>query len=85
MVNDINLTAEEREALDKFGLGSILDDNIVTEDELNLLRGMKKIIPTLRDELNRATQAGIDIGTRKTDLATAEQRVDDILRLYDTK
>lgn len=82
MANELNLSDEEKAALESFGFGDIIEDNIITPDEMVLLRGFKKLVPRISAQLEKANRAGIDIGTNKTELSAASQRIDDILRIY---
>lgn len=82
MANNRTLTGAEKEAIRKLGLGQILDDDIITKDELQQLRALYNFMPTMRLQLQKAERAGISTGSTTSELNDYETRIRNILDVY---
>lgn len=81
MTNDIS--SDERQILDNLGFGSFLDDGVISRAEINQMKALKKMIPMMRLEYNKAQRAGVDVGESLRELTQTESEIEKLLKIYD--
>lgn len=54
----------------------------LTAEQITQIEEAKKIIPRLKDQIRKANSAGIDVSQQQADLATLEQQLEKLYRVY---
>lgn len=54
----------------------------LSQEQIDQIEAAKKIIPKLKEQIRKAASAGIDVSAQQAELATIEQQLDKLYRVY---
>lgn len=57
-------------------------DTELSQEQKDQITAAKTLIPKLKEQIRRAASAGIDVSQQQADLATIEQQLDKLYKVY---
>lgn len=54
----------------------------LTQEQKDQIEAAKRLIPKLKDQIRKATSAGIDVSAQQQELAALEQQLDKLYKVY---